>query len=568
VKTYGKIAAFENAYIIEAEPHVLLRLKRVFPRISKKKHGKICIADTLETSRELHWFMSRYPLAYNDNATERRVEERASQHRESETIVDALINGVQKAQHFQLALPPREYQRVSAGIVLATGGLLIADDMGLGKTVQGICVLTDPRARPALVCTLTPLPSQWESEIKKFAPRLTTHILRGTMPYDLRKWCGGVTPDVVITSYSKLANWGDTLAKFIKCVIWDEVQEFRNGTNTQKGAAGFAISRAADFRVGLSGTPFYNMGGELWEVMEMIRPGALGTKAEFSEEWCVGDSEKPGKLKIKEPKALGTYLRDAGLMVRRTRAQVGREIPRLTRILQHVDTDAHILQNVEDKATELAKIILATNERSRGDKMQAAQELSVLVRQATGIAKAPFVAQFVRMIVESGENVIVFGWHREVYAILMEQLKDLAPAMYTGSESTNQKLEAKRRFMEKETKVLLMSLRAGAGLDGLQQVCRTVAFAELDYSPGVMEQDIARVHRDSQKHPVMAYFLLADSGSDPVVADILGIKRAQIEGVRDPAAEMIEQLEGDTDHVRKLAQAYIQKKLSAKARGR
>jgi hypothetical protein len=48
-----------------------------------------------------------------------------------------------------------------------------------------------------------------------------------------------------------------------------------------------------------------------------------------------------------------------------------------------------------------------------------------LLRQATGIAKAPFVADFVRLLVESGEKVLLYGWHREVYSIWRDKLKDL-----------------------------------------------------------------------------------------------------------------------------------------------
>jgi hypothetical protein len=57
----------------------------------------------------------------------------------------------------------------------------------------------------------------------------------------------------------------------------------------------------------------------------------------------------------------------------------------------------------------------------------------------------------------------------------------------------------------------------------------------------------------------MAYFMLADSGSDPIIADILGIKRGQIEGVMDPGADLIERLENEGGNVRRLAEAYLER---------
>lgn len=73
---------------------------------------------------------------------------------------------------------------------------------------------------------------------------------------------------------------------------------------------------------------------------------------------------------------------------------------------------------------------------------------------------------------------------------------------------------------------MIMSLRAGQGIDGLQKVCRTVVLGELDLSPAVHTQFCGRIFRDGQLDPVMAYFLLADYGADPVIADVLGIKHA------------------------------------------
>ncbi|MBI3441774.1 MAG: ATP-dependent helicase, partial [Proteobacteria bacterium] len=140
-----------------------------------------------------------------------------------------------------------------------------------------------------------------------------------------------------------------------------------------------------------------------------------------------------------------------------------------------------------------------------------------------------------------------------------ELLKDFNPCMYTGSESPKQKDEAKEAFINGDCRVLIISLRAGAGLDGLQHVCRTGVIGELDYSTGVVDQCIGRYARDGQAEASMAYFMLADSGSDPIIADILGIKRGQIEGVMDPDADLIERLENEGGNVRKLAEAYLER---------
>jgi len=245
------------------------------------------------------------------------------------------------------------------------------------------------------------------------------------------------------------------------------------------------------------------------------------------------------------------------MMLRRTRADVGRELPPLSRVPHYIEADESVIENVAASCTELARVLLTDGQTHKMQKLQASEELTNKLRQATGVAKAPFVASFVRMIVESGERVVLYGWHRQVYEIWQRALADLNPALYTGTESANQKDESRRRFIAGEAKILIMSLRSGAGLDGLQGHCRNVVFGELDWSPGVHEQAIGRVHRDGQTDPVVAYFLVAETGSDPIVSDVLGVKREQIEGVKNPDAELMEKLEIDVDRVKRLAASFL-----------
>lgn len=39
--TFGTLRHAEGAWTIEAEPHVVLKLKRVFPKVPRKAHGII-----------------------------------------------------------------------------------------------------------------------------------------------------------------------------------------------------------------------------------------------------------------------------------------------------------------------------------------------------------------------------------------------------------------------------------------------------------------------------------------------------------------------------------------------
>jgi SNF2 family DNA or RNA helicase len=373
-------------------------------------------------------------------------------------------------------------------------------------------------------------------------------------------------PDVLIINYHKLRTWAETLAGVVRSITFDEGQELRRsgskGEPSAKYEAAMHVAKHCDFRWALTATPIYNYGIEFYNVLAVLRPDALGERAEFIREWCVSDGDAD-KAEIKDPKAFGTYLRESGLMLRRTRKDVARELPAITRGEYHCDTDDNALAEAEDAAAELARIILAkdTAWSARG---QATRDLDWRLRQATGVAKAAHVASFVKMLVESGEKVVLYGWHREVYALWLAQLRDLHPVMFTGSESPTQKEAAREAFVNGDAKVLIMSLRAGAGLDGLQYVCRTVVFGELDWSPGVHHQAEGRVFRDGQADPVSVYYLVSDSGSDPFLSETLGLKRGQIESVIDPDAELVTQLSSNAaDGIRRIAEKYLEKSRGA-----
>lgn len=564
--TYGRVALGHTYWHIECQPHVRLRLKRVFERVAKSQHDDIILADTPENARELAWFLERYPmtLASRDR---RRLQEQAVAHVAHEAHVAKIVARGFKPRRFTLARPARHYQAVGAELALATGVLLLADDVGLGKTTTAICALTDPCARPALVVTLTHLPEQWVEEIRTVAPEMRTHILRSGQPYALPD----PFPDVLICNYHKLGGWADVLAGNVKSVISDEAQELRRKGPTndpsRKYAAAAHVAGQARLVMGLTATPIYNYGGEIFNVLDCLRPGVLGARAEFAREWChTAYGELGDKSTIANPKALGTYLRDAGIMLRRTRADVGRELPALTRIPHIIDADVDALAAIETTAAELASIILSQDEAERGARFRASGEFDYLLRQATGLAKAKHVAAFVRMLVEQDERVVLYGWHHQVYDVWRQEFADLAPAFFTGKESPVAKLDAKARFVNRKTPLLIMSLRAGAGVDGLQGVARTAVFGELDWSPGVHHQCLGRLHRDGQTEPTFGYFLIANAGSDPVIADVLGVKTQQSEGIRNPDADFVERLQADPAHIRKLAQAYLAKHHNSRAR--
>ncbi len=93
-----------------------------------------------------------------------------------------------------------------------------------------------------------------------------------------------VPSDVYLFKYSNIAGWVDIAAtgKF-KSVIFDEVQELRTGDTSDKGRAAKVFAHNAEIVQALSATPIYNYGSEMFAIVEIVAPGALGTWMSSSE---------------------------------------------------------------------------------------------------------------------------------------------------------------------------------------------------------------------------------------------------------------------------------------------
>lgn len=437
----------------------------------------------------------------------------------------------------------RPYQAQAIEVLRRRRGLLLGDDLGLGKTYAAAGFLLLTEARPAAVVVQTHLQKQWAQKIGEFT-NLRVHQIKGTKPYTLPE------ADVYIFRYSQILGWIDTFSnRYFKTVVYDEVQELRTGSASGKGMAAKQLSDHAIFKLGLSATPIYNYGNEIWNIMQCIDPDVLGSNSEFSREWCSING-------VTDPEALGTYLREQHVFLRRTKRDVGQQVPPINRLIEIVETDQKTLEGISDLAGKLARKTLTGSFMERGT---AARELDLLVRKATGVAKAHSVAAYVRILLDANVPVMLMGWHRDCYDIWNRLLADFNPVMYTGSESPTQKNEAQRKFMARETNLFIMSLRSGAGLDGLQGHCSTVVFGELDWSPKVHEQVIGRLDREGQAEQVTAIYLNSEDGSDPPMVDLLGIKASQSTGIVDPG-RVFEPVTSDVSRMKALALQYLSKR--------
>ena len=507
-----------KCWTIKGEPCVTEMAARLFPG-SERRRGEARFTANRRIIGDVNWLMMRYPLeiAPRDRELWKNALAQAREH-------VLLRMNAEKLPH--RSTPPegtfegelREFQKEGLSFLLANPRTLLADEMGLGKTVQALACLAAAKEFPALIVVPPHLLRNWQTEITRFlrleGKPARVCVLTGLKPYQPPE------ADVYIIHYLLLRGWKQALPQMgFKAVVFDEIQELRHG-GTEKYSAASLLAEECERVIGLSGTPIYNKGSEIWNVVNILDYHCLGDWESFTRAWCDGY----GNHLVRNPALLGEYLRREGLILRRTKEEVLAELPPKRRLVQEIDSDDKVYRELMRPVMDQLGSLLALHPDAK-ERALLEEQVGRGERQATGVAKAPFVAAFVRALEDSGEKVLLFAHHHAVMDIYRRELAAYRPVFITGRESTTQKEEAVARFMEGKTNLCVISLRAASGLNLQRASC--VVFGELDWSPAVHSQAEDRAHRMGQKDSILCYYLVAPQGSDRDMQDALGLKVSQ-----------------------------------------
>ncbi len=548
---YGTLSynAKRKCWVIRGDPGVTELAKRLFPG-SDAKRGEARFTAHPRIIGDVNWLMLRYPLEIAPRDRDRwrqalsqardyyRARERARTAPPAPQLTSAVFSG---------ELMP--FQQAGLAWLLLTPRALLADEMGLGKTVQALACAAKEGVFPLLIVPPPHLARNWQAETLRFLrvrgrePRV--HIIKGLTPYPLPE------ADVYILHYLLLRGWKQALPqKSFHTVIFDEVQELRR-TGTEKYSAASLLSESCERVMGLSGTPIYNYGSEIWNVINILDYHFLGDWETFTREWCIGY----GNRIVQKPELLGEHLKREGLMLRRTKQEVLPQLPEKRRLVQEIDADdalyVHLMAPVWEKLYRWRR----DRELTPSARALLEDQISQEARQATGLAKAPYVCQFVKALVNAGEKVLLFAHHHAVMDLYKKELKGEKPVFITGRETAAQKEDAVDRFMTGRTDLCCVSLRAASGLNLQRATC--VVFGELDWSPAVHSQAEDRAHRIGQKDSLLCYYLVSPRGSDQDMQEALGLKVSQFQLLMGDKAQTQAQVQEQANFARRHVEKLV-----------
>ena len=501
------------------------------------------VPDRPECVEKIKWMLDRYPLeilskaAWQKKAKTTETEDRPAPKYKLKLATPGgqfrgkLLNFQRKGLDF---------------LIKSNGNALLADEMGLGKTVQSLAyVATEKKAFPVLVVAPLVTLNNWQREIAKFLKKKsrngrllpndypTSTIIRTGRRADLGKY------DFYIINYELLyKRQADIADAKIKTIICDEVHNLRS-VRTKKYAAlrNLATLPSVTRRIGLSGTPIYNRGSEIWPITDILKPGMLGSYSEFCEYFCyVNDKGKAIVLENKR-QSLRRQLQDH-IMLRRKKSDVLKELKEKVRYKEVIDANTTYYQK------ELDRIWKKMEDEQREAKTEFVRSASYRraiqgERVAAGMAKIPHVTNFVRNIMEMEESVVVFCHHKAIHKTLHENLQEFEPTSIIGGQTDKARQNGIDRFQKGDSKMMIAGLRAGNVGINLSQA-KYVVFAELDWSPAIHRQAEDRLHRIGQKETVFAYYLVGNGTLDDHVANVLVDKSYEIDGILDGTAEPYE----------------------------
>ena len=130
-----------------------------------------------------------------------------------------------------------------------------------------------------IIVVPTGLLTNWQMEISRFAPSLSTFVYHGT-GRDLKSF----KSDILLTTYGVLRSDNAKLKKRQWTIMLiDEAQNIKNNDTAQSKAV---KSIPATTHIALSGTPVENRLTEFWSIMDYANKGYLDTLKAFKENYA------------------------------------------------------------------------------------------------------------------------------------------------------------------------------------------------------------------------------------------------------------------------------------------
>jgi len=430
------------------------------------------------------------------------------------------------------------------------GRALLADEVGLGKTIEA-CMIYKELAlrglvRKVLILTPPALVSQWHEELRtKFLEEFTI--------------ASGPRRSIDFDSHEKLIASIDTAKRpgvneRLCSVYWDLliVDEAHRLKNSRTLNYRLARDISSTYLLMLTATPIQNSLAELYNLINLVKPGLLGSRLEFQSRFS---ADSKGR-RVTNQLALQRILSD--VMVRTRRKETGLPFTqRFSNTIRLVPTEGeHRLYNAvtdyvrscyeslpesrrvraapdvfllitlqRQLASSTPAISKALRRRRERSTPEGAREIDELLQLSSHVREDSKMIAMKELVEATSGKLLVFTTFLETQEYIRASLEDLGVSVtcYSGAMDEGERQRSLNDFRG-GAKVLVCT---EAGSEGMNlQFCNLVVNYDLPWNPLRVEQRIGRVHRIGQVNDVYIFSLTV---RDTIEDHILGLLYEKIQ---------------------------------------
>ena len=348
----------------------------------------------------------------------------------------------------------------------------------------------------------------------------------------------------------------------------DEVDENGDVKKVRKGKGKYVWKKwdeiKAEREFYLTGTPIPNRVKNMWTIIKRCDPRGLGRNYDaFAIRYCAAyetfhGTDDNGASNLPELRKL---LRDR-FMVRHLKDDVLKDLP--PKVRQVIPLASEGLQKKVQAEKDAVAALLAAYEEQMGIHVDMDEEsLADLVMRAKpqmfsdyaeqctddigkdtplsklaiaraelALAKVPMIIEHVSNLMNQGEKVIVFAYHRAVIEALKERWSNSCACIYGGTPTHKRQAEADR-FQEDENCNPFIGQYTAAGTGYTLIAARTVVCAEMTWLPHELSQAEDRAHRIGQEDTVNVHHMIVVGSMDEGMLGKIFAKQKIIDAALD-----------------------------------
>lgn len=446
-----------------------------------------------------------------------------------------------------------EYQAKTVAFATARSGVGILHQMGLGKTACAIAVghelCNNQHVVPRCVIVVPgAVRTQWRNEIERFTGNTDIVIVDGTKKQRTAAYGAARDARWLLVHYDVLHLDYDLLAPLVSgaLLVADEAHRLKSPT-AKRTKAMRNLAQRAGRRIAMSGTPVESDPGEWYSLIGgFVQPGCFGAPQDFLNRYSW-----PGRFGGYEGARRLPELRERSkpYYIRFTKDQVATHLPPLRVQHRPLDVDApygnalkraHRDAREEIRRAAVAQVAASRratgvldgtlfDEAEQGADMTAVGMLKhlclsprLLWRSEAAGAQAMCAAGIVpdedgpkldelRLLVAelqaSQRRVVVFTSSKRMVDLVSERFTEdgIRHVCFTGDTNTADRNAAVEAFSTAPTEdnpgptVFLATDAGGEGLN-LDKQCSLLINLDIPWTPGVLAQRSARIHRVDGQH--------------------------------------------------------------------